>query len=308
MPPLVGGELDDVVIKTGDVDAAVFVDHPAEQFAQRHGWILDRAAVNAGVQIAVGTGELDLERGDAAQRVRQRRVLEVGHACVGNHDAVALEFAFVLLEKLDERFAADLLLALYDERQVARQLGAGLEIRLDRLEMGEVLALVVAGAAREEVAAAKRRLERRAVPQLERLGRLNVVVAVHEKVRLGAVAPARRGGSDDRVAAGPVHARLEAKRLGVTGEPAGAVGHVFFVRALRRHAGEAQILDQLVDEPLPVGIDVFLQLIHEWESALGQAARAGWFPRSPDYAARAATATPPKSREGQVPPCPHFFE
>ena len=243
MLALVGSELDDTVIKTWHVDATVFVDHPAEQLAQRHRGILDRATVDAGVQIAVGTGELDLECGDSAQRVRQRRVLEVWHTGVGNHDAVALEFALVLPEKPDERLAADLFLALDNKRQVARQLGAGLEIRLDRLEVGEVLALVVAGTAREEVAAAKGRLERRTLPQFQRLGRLHVVVAVHEKVRLGAVALSRGGDGDDRVAGGKVHARLEAKRLGVAGKPAGAGRHVFFVRALRRNAGEAEVFD-----------------------------------------------------------------
>ena len=45
-------------------------------------------------------------------------------------------------------FAADFLLAFDDEGQIARQFRAGFQIRLDGLEMRQVLALVVGRAAR----------------------------------------------------------------------------------------------------------------------------------------------------------------
>ena len=55
---------------------------------------------------------------------------------------------------------------------------------------------------------------------------------------------------------------LRPKRPGVIDKPTGAGRHVFIMGTLRRHAGEAQVLEQLGDEPLPVGVYVFLQLLH----------------------------------------------
>ena len=92
----------------------------------------------------------------------------------------------VLLQKGREAAAADFFLALDDEGQVARQLGAGLEIRFNGLEVREVLAFVVAGAAAEERAAGDARLEGRRFPELERLGRLHVVMAIDHEMRAAA--------------------------------------------------------------------------------------------------------------------------
>ena len=55
-----------------------------------------------------------------------------------------------------------------------------LEVRLERLHVREELSLVIHGAARVDASVAHRRLERRRGPQLERLGRLHIVVAVDE--------------------------------------------------------------------------------------------------------------------------------
>ena len=92
--------------------------------------------------------------------------------------------ALVLLEKRREMFAANFLLALNDEREVAGKLGAGLEISLDRLEVGEVLALVVAGVASEHEPSGDARLERRRIPQVKRLGGLDIVMPVNDKMPL----------------------------------------------------------------------------------------------------------------------------
>ena len=78
---------------------------------------------------------------------------------------------------------ADFLFAFDDQLDVDRQLAGLLEVRLDRLEVHEHLALVVGGAARVDLAVADRRLERRRFPQIERIDRLHVVVAVEQDRR-----------------------------------------------------------------------------------------------------------------------------
>ena len=98
--------------------------------------------------------------------------------------------------------AADLLLALQHERQVAGQLRAGLEIGLDGFEVGEVLALVVAGAAGVQKTAGDARLERRRLPEFKGLGRLHVIVAIDHEVRPAGAAFSGGSCHDDRMAGG----------------------------------------------------------------------------------------------------------
>ena len=135
--------------------------------------------------------------------------------------------------------AADLLLALDEELDVERQAAALLQVRLDRLDVHEHLALVVGGAARVDLAVAHGRLERRAGPQLDRIDRLHVVVAVEEDRRLaGRVQPV---AVDDRVA-GRVDQPdvLQAGRPQRLGRPLGGAAHVAGVLRQRADARESR--------------------------------------------------------------------
>ena len=87
------------------------------------------------------------------------------------------------LDEVVEIGGADFLLALEDDADVDRQAAVLLQVRFDGLEVHEDLALVVGGAARVDLAVADRRLERRRLPQLDRIDRLHVVVAVEEDRR-----------------------------------------------------------------------------------------------------------------------------
>ncbi len=87
-----------------------------------------------------------------------------------------------LLEEVDDRVAADLFLAVAREAQVDRQPAFGRE-QLRALEQRPELALVVRDAARVQPLAAHGRLERLALPELERRRRLHVEVAVDEDRR-----------------------------------------------------------------------------------------------------------------------------
>src|SRR6266699_5486596 len=79
--------------------------------------------------------------------------------------------------------AADLFLAFRNYDDVDRELSPRGEVRLERLHVEKELAFVVHRSARENLSVAHSRLERRRCPELERLGRLDVVVAVDENGR-----------------------------------------------------------------------------------------------------------------------------
>src|SRR4051794_25074203 len=108
-------------------------------------------------------------RQNPAQGVSERRMFQARNAVVGNHHAIAAQFIKVALQKLCQMAAAHFLLALDHKRQIARKLRVRLEISLHSIQMREVLALVIRGAAREEVAALNPRLKWWRFPQLKRL-------------------------------------------------------------------------------------------------------------------------------------------
>ena len=84
--------------------------------------------------------------------------------------------------------AADFFFALDEELQVDRQAAALLEMRLHRLDVHEHLALVVGGAARIDLAVAHGGFKRRTGPQVHRIDRLHVVVAVEQHMRRAGLA------------------------------------------------------------------------------------------------------------------------
>ena len=104
----------------------------------------------------------------------------VDHAAVEDDRAVGA--ALVLVDEAQHVRAADLLLALEHDAHVHRQLARARELAGDVQERQEV-ALVVARAARVQPAVAHHGLERVGRPELARIGRLHVVVAVDQHGR-----------------------------------------------------------------------------------------------------------------------------
>ena len=234
-----------------------------EDAGEGHGGVFHRAAEDAGVQVARRTVDGDLKGHDAAQTVAERGLVGRGHAGVRDDEGFALQFRAVLAQEFGQVRAADLLLALDDEGEVAGQGGAGLEIGFDGLEVGEVLAFVISAAAGEEVAAFHAGFEGRGLPEFERLGRLDIVVAVHNVVGLAGAGGARGFGDDDGMAGGGAHLGGEADAAAMGGEPFGAGEQVFFVGRLRGDAGETEIFKQLREEAFPVGFKVIDNLVHD---------------------------------------------
>ena len=85
-------------------------------------------------------------------------------------------------------FAADFFFAFDQDFDLQRKLAYGCEPRLDAFDVRKHLAFVVGGATGVEVAVADGRLEGGADPLVDRVGRLDVVVAVDQ----------RDGGTGDR--------------------------------------------------------------------------------------------------------------
>src|SRR5581483_9627435 len=113
--------------------------------------------------------ERDVEVGEPARRDVERRQVAADHAAVEDDGGVGA--ALVAREEVDDRVAADLLLAVAAEADVHRQLAGERELaRRGELHVEE--ALVVDGAAAVEVLTADLRLERRRLPELQRVRRL----------------------------------------------------------------------------------------------------------------------------------------
>jgi hypothetical protein len=170
------------------------------------------------------------------------------------------------LEEVRQVPAADLLLALDDEGEITRQFRPGAQIGFDRLEVGEVLALVVARAPAEKRAALDRGLERFGLPQLERLRRLHVVVAIDEIMRLAAALIARRAGNQHGIARRGDEPRVEAEGAAMPEQPLGVREQVALVRRLRRDARETGVLDQFVNEASLVAREIIEDRLHRARS------------------------------------------
>ncbi len=156
---------------------------------------------------------------------------------------------------------ADFLLALEHDLHVDRQPAGLLQMRFDRLEVHEDLALVVGRAARVDLAVADRGLERRRFPQVHRIDRLHVVVAVEEDGRRAF--RAQPVAVDDRIAWRVDQAHVaEADAAHLVGGPLGAAADVGGVLRQRADAGNREILLELFDVAVAVGVDEVDDLVH----------------------------------------------
>ncbi len=150
------------------------------------------------MQVARGAVHRDLVGDVAAQHGGDGRRAGVDHARVADQRDPGRELVAVLVEEGRQALAAGFLLALDQHGDAA---GQGARHRLPGaagLDEGHQLALVVGGAAAVDiagavVAGAELWREGVALPELDRVDRLHVVMAVEEHMRRALVAP-RHGG------------------------------------------------------------------------------------------------------------------
>ena len=219
------------------------------------------AAINARVQILARTGHLHLDVGHAPQGVDDGRRVFAQDVRVRDHGHVGGQPSGVLPDKGGQVRAADLLLALDDALEVDRR-GAGRPLKgLDRLDVDVGLALVVRGAPGEQVIAGHRRLKGRRLPLLQRVGWLDIIVAVDQdrrRLRAGR----QPLGHDHRMSRGGDHlGLLKAGGLQFGAQPVCSALHVGLVRGLGADAGYAQELLQFGEGLLPVALCV-VQCVH----------------------------------------------
>ena len=232
------------VVEARDEDPAVAVLQAGEEMSQGVEGIRNQAAEGARVEVDGGAGHLDLGVEVAAepgQELEQRPVVD--------EDVVAPQLVGVGLQQVGQHLAATLLLALDQEAEVERR-AAGGERVFGRLQRGEVLALVVAGAPGEHRAVTDRRLEGRRDPFLERVGRLHVVVAVDRQQRLAGCA--QPVGSHRRMAVAVLVERgVHAHRAEALDQPLGVAPAVGGVAAQGADAGYRELLGEVGLRPRP---------------------------------------------------------
>ena len=196
------------------------------------------------MEVAVAGPQLDMEIDETARRDIEGGNVAPDHAAVEDHRSVGT--SRIRREKVDDRMSSGLFLAVAGETHVDRQL-----TRLGELTRGGEhhveLALVVGCAARVEVAVAHLGLERVAVPELERIGWLDVEVPVTEHGRR-LVAARRPDLADREWLAVPVdELGLAAGVADERADPMPCFLDVPRVRRIRADRGDAQELGELVE-------------------------------------------------------------
>jgi len=252
-PLLVRGRHDSV-LEAVDQHPPAPVAHGGERLHQTPRRVRHHVAAVARMHVVRGPLDRELDPEHAAATEIDGRAVRLVARAVGGVAQVGGEERAVLAHESGQALAAGLLLALEHELEPGRRHTQGLE-RLDRLDVGEVLRFVVAHPAGVEAAAPLRRLERRGRPKVRVLGRLHIVVAVEQHGR----ARARALAHHHRVARGRHEARFEPHALQMVLERQRVRAHGL---GIARDARDAEKRLQLLDEPLAVGVDIAVDVVH----------------------------------------------
>ena len=164
--------------------------------------------------------------------------------------ALQLAGVGILLDVLFDAFAADFFFAFEEHANIDGQLAAaGLEQRLEGLQLHPELAFVVHRAARVDVLLRSVGSHGGVVPLVQRLGGLDIVVRIAQRGRLaGGVQPV---GVNQRMALGGDDLDiLKADALQVVGHHLGGLADIVFVLFGGADAGNAKQIFQLVDKAL----------------------------------------------------------
>ena len=196
------------------------------------------------VQVAFRSAQIDLVVDKPAESVTDGRDTASKHRRIRDDDNVGGQELLVIADELIEMKAPDFFLAFEKHFDVQRKPAGLLHVGFDGLEVHEDLPLVVGRTASVKLTLSNGRLERRGLPQLDRIDRLHVVVAVKENRR-----SARRVqplAVDDGVARCLDDAHvLEADSTHVIRAPLGRPAHVSLMLRKRADAWDREIFLQL---------------------------------------------------------------
>ncbi len=252
------------VVEAGDGDAAVVVEQAAEDVGQHADRVARAAAEHTGMQVAVGGLDGDLVIHQAAQRCRDGGRVGVPHAGVADHREVGLQFVLDRLHEWHEILRADFLLAFDQDRDIDRQRSRDLLPGAAGLDKSHQLSLVVLGAARHDDFSAvgvigDDGLERRTVPQIERIDRLHIVMTVEQDVRpaIGAaIGLVIVLGDDRRMSRRRPHLGLEAERRDILGQMIGRRLAIGGEGRVGRDRLDPQQRKQPLEAVVEIGVDM----------------------------------------------------
>ena len=213
------------------------------------------AAVEAGVQIAIRTGGFHLHIDQAAQPDAQGgKALRV-KLRIGDQRDVGLELGRIFRDELADGRAADLFFAFDQELEIDGQLARvhGAQ-RFGGLDVHVHLPFVVGRAAGVDVAVVNGGLEGRRMPKLQRIGRLDVVVAVAKHGGLaGGVQPI---AIDERIARGGNDLDVfQARAAQAFGHKLRGGSDVGLVLGKRADAGDAEEILEFFEQAVLVLLD-----------------------------------------------------
>ena len=220
----------------------------ADDFDEGEQGIRRRAAVHAGVQIGLGAHRFDLGVDQTAQADAQRGKIGREKFGIADQREIGLQLGFLLAHIFGDGLAADFFFPFEKNLHVDGQLAvASLHERFQRLYFHPELAFVVHRAAGVDVVVALGGLEGRSHPLIERIGRLHVVVGVHQHGGLaGGVQPV---GIHQRMSFGRDDFDVfDADAAQFVGHEVGRFLHVGFVLVQGADAGDAKKIFQFVRE------------------------------------------------------------
>jgi hypothetical protein len=150
----------------------------------------DDAAVDAGVEVHLRAFDPDFEADEATEAGGDDDLLGAGAAGVGNEDEVGVEAVFVFFEESVEAGASDFFFAFDEVFEADGEVRVLLEGAAEGGHVDDLGALVVSCAASVEAAIADCGLEGGGGPEVEGVGRLDIIMAVDEDAGPGGVAAA----------------------------------------------------------------------------------------------------------------------
>ncbi len=199
------------------------------------------------MQIARRTGGFDFHIDQAAQSYAEGGKPFGVKRGVGNERDVGLQLGRIFCDITGDGSAADFLFAFDQELEIHRERAVYRAQGLDGLDVHVHLAFVVGGSAGVDVAVAHGGLEGRALPELQRVGRLDVVMAVTKNgwLALG-VQPI---AIDQRIAIGRNDLdMLDAGVFQAIGDEVGGSLDVGLVLGQSADAGDAEKILKLFEE------------------------------------------------------------
>ena len=210
-----------------------------EELRQDREWVGDSAAINARMQIALGSGQFDLVIIQATQAVSNRRNALAKHGSIGDDESVGFELCFVLLDKIPEADAADFFFTFDEDLYIDGELAVHFLERFKRFQVNVDLAFVVSRTAAEKIAVTNGGLEGGRGPEIERFGGLHVIVPIKKNGWLAG--SFQRFRVNERVeGSGNDLYMLETSSAKIAGNPVRAALDIRFVLALGADAGDTQ--------------------------------------------------------------------